>query len=187
MSPSWVIVAVLCVLLSSLLYAGLANGNPRPDQGGSVLLGRGSIGETFQWRVLAYGSRGQHGGRRPCIEAQSSAADGGRDGSSFTLCGSLRELPIILAKSSGSGKAERTVFAIVYRPEVVSVRLWLGGHPSRLIHLHPLAAGKAQRTHMRKFNYEVLAVAHHFCLSRIVAYNGKGKVLDPGRRIPCDR
>src|SRR6476646_10968569 len=135
-SSTW-IVAVICTLSFSLLYADLVIGNPSPDQNNSVLLAHGSIGGAFQWRVLAYGSRGQRGGRRPCIEAQSSAADGGRDGSSFTLCGSLRELPIILAKSSGSGQAERTVFAIVYRPEVVSVRLWLGGHPGRLIHLHP--------------------------------------------------
>jgi hypothetical protein len=150
----------------------------------SVLLGRGSIGE-FRWRVFVHRSRGPRGRHRLCLEALSSEV-GGYGGSVFTLCGSIERWPILVAKSSGSGRAERTVFVMAYNPRVTAVRIWLQGHRSRRILLQALSKARARRAGVQSFNYSIFDVAHPFCLVRIVSYDAKGKVVDAGRDMSCE-
>jgi hypothetical protein len=156
-----------------------------PVSAPSALLAEGKVGK-FRWKVLVHREQGDNGQRRPCIEALTSSLEGGRPGgSSFSLCGSLREFPILLSKSSGTGRAERTVFAIAYRPEVTFVRVWLRGHRPRLIRLRMLGRHKAQRARVRLFRYAAFGIAHQFCLVRLTAYNARLDVVDRGPSTVC--
>jgi hypothetical protein len=175
--------ALACVYCSHIATPqGRADSSGRPP---SALLAKGKVGE-FAWKVLVHRGQGRNGGRRPCIEALNSRLEGGRPGgSSFTLCGSLRDFPILLSKSSGVGRVERTVFAIAYRPEIRFVRVWLRGHRPRLIRLRMLSRHKARRAQVRLFRYAALGVADHFCLVRLIAYNARLEVVDRGPRTSC--
>lgn len=150
----------------------------------SVLLSRGSI-DMFHWQVLVHRDSGERGWLRPCIEARSTA--GSPWGSSLTLCGAVRRSPILFSKSEGAGRAERTVLVIAYKPQVTAVRLWLEGHRSRLMKLRMLTRHKAVRARVTSFRYAVLGVAHHFCLLRLVAYDSRGRVVEPkvGKSCPA--
>jgi hypothetical protein len=176
--------ASIGVVILSLASPSAMGDSSLPDAP-TALLGTGSIG-AFRWRVLTHHEESPSRKRRPCLEAWSSEVDS--PGSSiFTLCASLADRPLPLIKSSGSGQGERTVFAMAYRLSTTRVRIWLQGHRSRLIDLRTLSSKKAQHVGLRPFRYFAFAVAGPFCLLRVISYDGRGNVLDPGHRMPCRR
>lgn len=153
----------------------------------AVLLQQGKIG-NYRWSMGIARSPGSDGGRAPCVvEKLWPRLGGGGSVATGSLCGSLEEIPTILAQSVGSGKAERTVLGILFRPQVVSVRLFLRGKPARLVKLRPVSKYKRERAGVTRANFAGAAFAGPYCLRRFVAYDRRGLVVDPGSPMACGR
>jgi hypothetical protein len=181
-SATCVFWAAFSVLLVVPALAKPVVGAPEP-----TLLRTGTVG-SFHWRVLVYRGKGSQGGRTPCIVALSSKLSGGVPGdSSLTVCGMLQGSQILFAKSSGSGRRERTVLAMAYDAKVASVRIWLRGHRSRLVQLSMLSDYKVKHAQVSPFRYGAFGIARSFCLIRIVSYDSQGDIVDPGHGMSCTR
>jgi hypothetical protein len=180
------------ITIFSLLAWGLTScvalGSPGGSPEAVVPLARGGS-KSYSWQVAVHRSPGPNGTRRPCLDASSEtrAASGGWSGSRFSLCGVLSQAPILIGKSAGSGQTERTLLAFAYPVNVVAVKIWLGRRGARRIGLDLLSEAQAQRAKVDRFRYLAVNFAGRFCLTRVVSFDARGHVVDPGTRKECGR
>ena len=168
-------IATLAISGGLVLALTLTSLADMPD---GALLAKGIHGTT-SWQVFVHPDRGIRGGHRPCFEPVS-----GR--SSFSLCGNLRDHPVIAAKSDGAGRREFTVLVLGYKNSVHSVRLFLGGRRARRVALTQAPEAIRRRARVREFRYAVRVFSGSFCLRRVVALGATERVLDPGVEHSCD-
>jgi len=176
--------AVFLILLVGLIgpqaIAGGAEGPGVPE----VRLGHGSMG-SFRWGVYASRENPSASPQRPCVTAVSGGGRGSDSGGAFTLCGSVRYAPVLVARSSGEGKRERTILGMGFSPNVTSVRLWLPGRKSRQIELWRLDPRQSAAAGLMRFRYATRVFAGPFCLRRFAAYDASGDLLDVSPPMGC--
>lgn len=109
-----------------------------------VRLGRGDIG-NYRWAVYAGRSKPSSSGRRPCITAFSGPASEAGPTAGFSLCGMIsRDTQILVGKSDGVGRRQRSVVGGAFSPHVRSVKFWLRGRGNRRIVLNRLGEKQAK-------------------------------------------
>jgi hypothetical protein len=174
-------VAICAMLLMATLTDAGAYGGAELK---SFRLAAGSI-QGFHWSASAYRNDGSVPGGPLCVDLMSSESTGGDGVGSLAVCGAVRQLPMLVAKSVGSGRSERTVFAMLYRPGVQKVGLWLRGHNPRRLNLRLLKRSAYRQVRLPAFGFKVIGIAHRFCLVRAIGYGANGRILDQNRGEPC--
>jgi hypothetical protein len=150
-----------------------------------VRLAHGAIG-SYRWSVWVHRGSDAGGGRRPCVGTVLGpvAAPGA---ASATICGSLSPAPILLANSTGSGDAERTILAAAFSRKVVQLRLWLRGRGRRNIELSLIGARQARAAGVARFRFAAIPIAGSYCLTRFQGLDAAGNVLHPSVPKGCSR
>jgi hypothetical protein len=150
-----------------------------------VRLGHGAVGK-FRWAVYAGRSSSSAPGRRPCIRAVSGLSSETGSTSGFSLCGLIsRDTEILVAKSDGVGRRQRTVIGGAFPSHVRSVQFWLRGRQSPRIVLKRLGEEQAKETGLVRFRYMARAYAGPFCLRRFATYDFSGDVLRISSKMGC--
>ncbi len=186
---------LLCVslgLLISVVWCGTVSGAQLGSASGDaaphytdIRLSHGSIG-SYLWAVYAHREGPSATPKRPCLTAASGAASEGAPSSGFTLCGRVtRDAQILVAKSDGVGRAERTVLGMAFPNHVRSVQLWLRGKRSRRLWLKQLSSRQAAAAGLIRFRYAAEAFSGPFCLRRFASYSVSGERLRVSPRMGC--
>lgn len=169
---------VAIMLVAGSFLTGLADASEGPV---SVRLDHGTK-EDFRWAVFAH--REKSGSpRRPCVVVLSERTGEGSE--ETETCGPVEPIPTLLGHSSGRGKKERTVLAMAFSPRVASVRLWLRGRRSRLVHLKRLGVRQSERTGLMRFRYASRSFAGPYCLQRFATYDAVGNLIDRSPSMGC--
>ena len=177
-------VAILCCCCLPVAQ-GIARANTSDIA--EVRLGHGLIG-SYHWAVFASREGLSGTPKRPCLTAASGASSETDSAAGFTLCGAVsRNAQILVAKSDGTGMAERTVLGMAFGVQVRSVHLWLRGKKSRRYRLKRLSAKQAAVAGLVRFRYATDAFAGPFCLRRFATYDALGDRLIVSPRMGCPR
>jgi hypothetical protein len=183
----WPLSAFLLLAMACLSIAGSASGSsPRPR----VLLGSGQVAKS-RWFAFVTRDQGHGGDQRPCLSISLEPTHrstppnpaeipiGGSD------CSSLQPTPELLSVVDELVDPKITVLAMAFVPQVRSVTLYLADRPSKTIPLTLLSRHKAVKTDIDPFRYGTLAFAGDTCVTRFVAHDINGMVLDDGGRMRC--
>lgn len=183
---SWVVsVTILVCGICLLMLQGAAGG--KISNVAEVRLGHGLIGD-YHWAVFASRQSSSGSPERACLTATSGAVSEGARTSGFTLCGQVTEgTQVLVAKSDGVGRAQRTVLGMAFPRHVRSVRLWLRGKRSRRIWLKALSPRQAAAAGLIRFRYATDAFAGPFCLHRFASYGVSGERLRISSRMGCPK
>lgn len=140
----------------------------------------GSVG-GYDWHVEVF--KRTKSPDRPCLRV--SLAPPGVGVGRSTVCGVFAPLPLMIGSTSNSGKAKRAAIGMVFRPKVVSAKVWLRGRSPRHVRLRLLGSSRARRLGLAPLRYGATAYAGPSCLIKVVGYDGSGRVVRPVVTIPC--
>jgi hypothetical protein len=146
-----------------------------------------ATGETngYGWSTGAKGPRHQPLSQI-CAEISMSEPprNGVYEGSDATDCGELKTASdsVISTESLGPKKSGATVVEAIYRPLIQKVTIvFTSGKRTALPTQSPTRTGKG----IPVFRYAVASFSAGNCVNRIVAFDGKGKVVSSLASPPC--
>jgi hypothetical protein len=185
------VIARLSVLFTLVFVALMATPSVAVTESGSahdVRLAHGALG-SYAWEVAVHRGDGPNGFRRPCLVAFARSLPPSTEWaqSRLALCGSLGGSQILVANSSQSGAAKRTVLGLAFRPEIAAVRIWLQGRRSRTIALSMLGVRQARSAGVMRFRYAAGAFAGRFCLRRFETLDRHGRSIELSPSLECGR
>jgi hypothetical protein len=164
--------------------AGSAGGTEPVFGGGppEVVLDRGSIG-VARYKASLHRAPGTR--RKPCIVVTLGPKNS-TENSRSTLCGNLAPAPgLVLSSSAGQGNAEKAVLAMAFQRSVTRVSLSVAGREELTEPLALLSKDKAEKAGMSRLRFGVFAFNGPFCLSHIVAYDARGRVVRDTDEAAC--
>jgi hypothetical protein len=190
----WLIVAVVPAVPCSFALAGQGRAKV-------VLLGEGRLGDQ-RWFATVVGNDPSKKLSVPCegILLRAASSPGVSPEREFnedmtTVCGTptADEPPMTLSVGVDEHTSkEGAIFVILADPSVARVRLYLGRDGIRNIRLKRLDGSRARVAGVAPLRYAAFGKAGTQCLTRVISFDAKGKVMfkTPGggcKRAPTDR
>jgi hypothetical protein len=149
-------------------------------------------GETsgYHWSTGAKGLKGKALSRIcteiSMVEPPRNGTDVG-EGRDSTDCGELKTASdeLVTKESLGPKKSGATVLEAIYRPLIRKVTIvFTDGNRTVLTTQAPHIANRARKG-IPVFRYAVMSFSSSSCISRIVSFDGKGKVVSSQASPPC--
>lgn len=146
-----------------------------------------ATGETngYRWSTGAKGPKGKSLSRI-CTEISMSEPprNGVSEGRDATDCGELKVAndSVITTESLGPKKSGATVVEAIYRPLVKKVSIVFTSGKRAIL---PTQSPNRKSNGIPVFRYVATSFSANSCVDRIVAVDGKGKVVSSQARPPC--